>query len=1098
MYFGKCRILMIHFLLRIWTFLHHSSANSWQWDLHSSGSGNTLHWQWELILPVGTLSWQWECLVHFIPNNFDVVDTKGAENLAANYLSRLEKPYENVLDPKEINETFPLETLSTVTFRGDSSAPWFADFVNYHAVQTPGSGIFILLAVGTPSTGSGNLYCQWELSPGNAMADVNVNAPAEQAPAMAPPTRTDEQILPHSSWVPVGKSNCYLDVEQSQSNPIYKIAVDILKHTNFFRAFTASSKISSIYIQQFWDTITPVDNNHSFSSAPKPDVLINFINDLGYPKAVRTLSDVVTNDMHQPWRALTTIINLCLTGKTLGFERPRAPGNNKANPLVIPSVRFTKFSAKGNKREVFGMPILNELITDDIRGGQYYNEYLEKEKKRRLVKETSDEPSPAKRSKPGLVTKQCKPTSSLRLVDEFVDEGNEPRLDDEEANLQRAVEESLKDVHATHRGPLPPVVFREPNFRRRQPHPEVQGKGKGEVTKEQVAHSFLDLNTPKKKSTTDQYILQRRKPKTIDPTGPSTHHEDEKATHADVETNTEELLTHTEKSGKEISNKLVLGTESGGQDEKQGGPDPGDSADSRPLPSKEILTCSSLDLIDEGITATSYPNVQENLKLTIEEQEILEEPASSIRTLSSLQHLTKDFNFGDQFFNDKPSEVENEKTTAETEAESMVSITIQQDTSVIPPMTTPVINLTFRPDSLNVHQPLQATAIETTTTTTTTTHPPPPQPQQQASGGEVRQSRVTSVQIRESRYTLAEVDMKEILYQRMWETNSYQANEDHKNLYEALEKSMARDQTNQFLTDLAEARRKNKRRYDLPKTSPGSPPHQPPLPPSPAAPSSSKTVASVEYTPWTTSDTRFKPSLSLIPKDLHMDDDSAPDERVHSSDDEDIRNDHISKVNLMQDWWKPLSEEDRPATPKPAFSIPSSWHLLLHSHMHLYQRTRYWLRPYQMEECHKLLTNKVDDALIRYNVSKPLPLGGQPGQMKAAYYPDVGLEQMVPDHMWIEEECKIEVLFLYGYDYMKKIVLCRSNLKEYIIAKRDFKYLYPDNIDDLYFLNLQGHLNHLPPKDKKILTTAVNLWTRNVVIRQWVEDFQLGIESYQT
>nr|GEU65140.1 putative RNA-directed DNA polymerase [Tanacetum cinerariifolium] len=38
------------------------------------------------------------------------------------------------------------------------------------AVQTPGSGISILLAVGTPSTGSGNLYCQWELSPGNGNA----------------------------------------------------------------------------------------------------------------------------------------------------------------------------------------------------------------------------------------------------------------------------------------------------------------------------------------------------------------------------------------------------------------------------------------------------------------------------------------------------------------------------------------------------------------------------------------------------------------------------------------------------------------------------------------------------------------------------------------------------------------------------------------------------------------------------------------------------------------------------------------------------------------------------------------------------------------
>ncbi|GKB99128.1 reverse transcriptase domain-containing protein, partial [Tanacetum coccineum] len=66
--------------------------------------------------------------------DFKVIDTKGAENLAADhYLSRLENPYENVNDPKEINESFPLETLNMVTFRGDSRTPWFADFANYHA-----------------------------------------------------------------------------------------------------------------------------------------------------------------------------------------------------------------------------------------------------------------------------------------------------------------------------------------------------------------------------------------------------------------------------------------------------------------------------------------------------------------------------------------------------------------------------------------------------------------------------------------------------------------------------------------------------------------------------------------------------------------------------------------------------------------------------------------------------------------------------------------------------------------------------------------------------------------------------------------------------
>nr|GFA01000.1 reverse transcriptase domain-containing protein [Tanacetum cinerariifolium] len=65
--------------------------------------------------------------------DFAVIDTKGAENLAVDHLSRLENPYENVLDLKEINENFPLETLSMGTSRGNSDTPWFADFANYHA-----------------------------------------------------------------------------------------------------------------------------------------------------------------------------------------------------------------------------------------------------------------------------------------------------------------------------------------------------------------------------------------------------------------------------------------------------------------------------------------------------------------------------------------------------------------------------------------------------------------------------------------------------------------------------------------------------------------------------------------------------------------------------------------------------------------------------------------------------------------------------------------------------------------------------------------------------------------------------------------------------
>ncbi|GKE20960.1 hypothetical protein Tco_1432472, partial [Tanacetum coccineum] len=641
----------------------------------------------------------------------------------------------------------------------------------------------------------------------------------------------------------------------------------------------------------------------------------------------------------------------------------------------------------------------------------------------------------------------------------------------------------------------------------------------------------------------------------------------------------------------------------------------------------------------------------------------LEEPASSAGTLSSLQNLDKELSFTNQFLSEKSQEDEPEITNIEVEVQSMVMVPIHQDTSSVPLMTTPVIDLTVSqpvPTAVQAPLPTLTATATATTTTTTTTLPLPPQPQQGSSDliliqriSELEQHMADLVQanlaleermdkhgsrlyklenlnippqvskavdeividaidwaiqapLRDRFRDLPEADMKEILHHRMREFDSYQAYEDHKQLYEALEKSMARDHTNQLLTDLDKARRKNKKRHASLKTPPGSPPHQPPPPPPPAgssrtpgasgafrssqlpppppppstnqgdqststaALSSSKTSASAEYTAWTTTDTRLKPSVSSISEELHIDDDTTPDVQVQSSSDEDIGHDHIPMVNLRQNWSKPLTE-DRPATPEPAWSIPSSDLLVLVKNWASALASTYvpplensllaqtcdmaifmdWFckkqgitelkqqdlegpayeivkvfhpnvihLQYQMEECHKLLTDQV-----RYNVSKPLPLGGPPGQvtiqsdfffnkdleylryghksgrpalsilkMKEAYYPDVRLEQMVPNQMWIEEECKydiaaiavrthmrilsvvrIEVFSLYGYDYMKTIVLRRADLKEYTIAERNFKYLYPSDFEDLYLLNLQGHLNYLPPDDKKILTTAVNL-----------------------
>nr|GEW62268.1 hypothetical protein [Tanacetum cinerariifolium] len=396
------------------------------------------------------------------------------------------------------------------------------------------------------------------------------------------------------------------------------------------------------------------------------------------------------------------------------------------------------------------------------------------------------------------------------------------------------------------------------------------------------------------------------------------------------------------------------------QDEGQAGPNPGDAVASQPLLSHVVHVGPNLEHMDLEATDVSTQPHPEQL----------------------------DEGFGDLFFNDKPSEANNEKTTAETKAESMV------------------------PESPNVHRPLQATATETTTTTTI--HPPPAQPQQSTTDsmlmkhiGELKhimanliqdnkhlEERLDShgarlytlenldipqqvskamdeivtdavdwaiqAQLRPRFRDLPKADMKEIIHQRMWETNSYKTHEDYMMMYEALEKSMNRDHTDELLKDLAGVRKKKKKSRDSPNTPLGSPPHQPPPPPPPAspsgtsgspkafgssqvpptpppppstnqegqshgsiAPSSSMTAASAKYKAWIMTNTRIKPSVSLTHDDLHMDDDMALDAQVHLSDDEDIENAHIPKVNLRQDWWKPL-EEDRRATPEPDWSIPSS------------------------------------------------------------------------------------------------------------------------------------------------------------------------------
>nr|GEV27368.1 hypothetical protein [Tanacetum cinerariifolium] len=374
------------------------------------------------------------------------------------------------------------------------------------------------------------------------MANENVPAPA--------PTRSDDQILPFSAWVPIGKRN-YLDEDW------------FILDASFLREALE---------------ITPIDRAHQFESPSMGNAIMDFVNEQGYPKELHFVSRIGVNNLYQPWRAILSMIDQCLTGKISGYDRPRYPvlhmlwgiitytnidyvkliweefiqaiqtfltdkanrglatkKDKKIKPHIILYFWFTKlivshlerkhnihersvslfnmaeddhrlrnlkFVPKGEEDEVFGMKIPKELITVNIRNAPYYNAYRE------------------------MVAKHDR-------------------------------------------------------------------KGKSIASDEQVAQSLLELQTSKKTNTTDQYIFQRWIPVTEEAsTGPSTQTKDDTSAYivrdtpsptnaktcAEMDkTNSEgdtEILNIGEEQGEDLEDNVDLEEKSVEVDEGQAGSDP--------------------------------------------------------------------------------------------------------------------------------------------------------------------------------------------------------------------------------------------------------------------------------------------------------------------------------------------------------------------------------------------------------------------------------------------------------------------------------------------------------------------------------------------
>nr|GEU94138.1 hypothetical protein [Tanacetum cinerariifolium] len=195
--------------------------------------------------------------------------------------------------------------------------------------------------------------------------------------------------------------------------------------------------------------ITPKDFTHPFVAPPVGDLVIDFMNNLGYPGELYFVSKMYVN------RELD---------------------------------------------EVFRMHIPKDLISDAIRNSEYYHNYLEMayrklcqativtdeeggKKKKTPPAEKTSKPSPSKKIHKGKVMKVCKGKRSDHLVDEEDEEdkpASEPQVEDDEYNLHKGIIQKLSDV---------------------------EGKGKGIANDEQAAQSLLNLQQQGRKDDTSANMV---------------------------------------------------------------------------------------------------------------------------------------------------------------------------------------------------------------------------------------------------------------------------------------------------------------------------------------------------------------------------------------------------------------------------------------------------------------------------------------------------------------------------------------------------------------------------------------------------------------
>nr|GEX52508.1 hypothetical protein [Tanacetum cinerariifolium] len=223
----------------------------------------------------------------------------------------------------------------------------------------------------------------------------------------------DEALVPHAKRLRIGRSNFRLLSDIKSKEYTLQLVYDVLRLSLFFKAFLVTTDVLEIYMQEFWATATvhhhsirfKMDNkkhtvnlesfremlhicprlpHQPFVEPHFEEEILAFLWFLGHNGAIRRLTDVNINKLHQPWRSFAAIINKCLTGKSSGYDslRLNTKIQRRAMRCIILGSRrddhmfsMIKLVSRHQNTQQFGALLPIELTNKDIKNSNAYKEY---------------------------------------------------------------------------------------------------------------------------------------------------------------------------------------------------------------------------------------------------------------------------------------------------------------------------------------------------------------------------------------------------------------------------------------------------------------------------------------------------------------------------------------------------------------------------------------------------------------------------------------------------------------------------------------------------------------------------------------------------